>query len=73
MNGDNDRGICTRSSSLAKLVQDPLVGLMMASDGVDRRTIELLFEQISCRRSRGACRAPPAWPSGEAPFTPAEW
>ena len=38
-------------SSLAELIQDPLVGLVMKSDGVDRRSIELLFERIAARRS----------------------
>lgn len=40
-------------SSLAELIQDPLVALVMKSDGVDRRSIELLFEQIAARRSGG--------------------
>ena len=33
--------------SLAELVEDPLVGLLMKSDGVDRHSIELLFERIA--------------------------
>ena len=33
-------------SLLTELVRDPLVGLVMKSDGVDRRSIELLFERI---------------------------
>jgi hypothetical protein len=33
--------------SLAELVEDPLVGLLMKSDGVDRRSIELLFEHVA--------------------------
>ena len=33
--------------SLAELVEDPLVGLVMKSDGVDRRNIELLFERVA--------------------------
>ena len=33
-------------SSLTGLVRDPLVGLVMKSDGVDRRSIELLFQRI---------------------------
>ena len=39
--------------SLTELLQDPLVGLMMRSDGVDRRSIELLFERIAATRARG--------------------
>ena len=33
--------------SLAELVEDPLIGLLMKSDGVDRRGIELLFERVA--------------------------
>jgi hypothetical protein len=33
--------------SLAELVDDPLVALLMKSDGVDRRSIELLFERVA--------------------------
>jgi hypothetical protein len=33
--------------SLAELVEDPLVGLLMKSDGVDRRSIELVFERVA--------------------------
>ncbi len=32
--------------SLAELMEDPLVGLVMRSDGVDRCEIELLFERV---------------------------
>ena len=35
--------------SLAELLDDPLVELVMKSDGVDRRTIELLFERPGFR------------------------
>jgi hypothetical protein len=38
--------------SLAELVEDPLVGLLMKSGGVDRRSIELLFERVSRERAR---------------------
>ena len=45
----------TTEYSLTELVEDPLVGLLMKSDGVDRRNIELLFERIaSSARFRGA-------------------
>jgi hypothetical protein len=58
---DSDEDHCT----LAELVRDPLVGLVMKSDGVDRRSIEVLFEQIarerpSAVRQRGAARSPKA-------------
>jgi hypothetical protein len=39
-------------SSLAQLVEDPLIGLVMKSDGVDRRSVELLFECIARKRVR---------------------
>jgi len=44
--------------SLAELVEDPMVGLLMKSDGVDRHSIELLFERIahSDRYREGAPR-----------------
>jgi hypothetical protein len=37
----------TAEYSLVELVEDPLVGLLMKSDGVDRRSIELLFERVA--------------------------
>ena len=37
--------------SLAELVEDPLVGLLMKSDGVDRRSVELLFERVARERA----------------------
>src|SRR5260370_457281 len=40
--------------SLTELVDDPLIGLVMKSDGVDRRTIELLFARIARERSAAA-------------------
>jgi hypothetical protein len=36
--------------SLAELVRDPLIRLIMKSDGVDPRSVEHLFERISLRR-----------------------
>jgi hypothetical protein len=32
--------------SLAELMEDPLVGLVMRSDGVDRCELALLFERV---------------------------
>ena len=46
-------------SSLAELIADPLVGLVMKSDGVDGRCIELLFETIARSRTAGGARV---WP-----------
>jgi hypothetical protein len=42
--------------SLAELVSDPLIGLLMKSDGVERRSIEVLFERLVKQRSLGFCR-----------------
>ena len=36
--------------SLTELVSDPLIRLLMKSDGVDRRNIELLFKRLAQRR-----------------------
>ena len=48
--------------SLAELVDDPLIGLVMKSDRVDRREHELLLEPVARERLRAAplgepCRA----------------
>jgi hypothetical protein len=48
--------IGTAKCSLAELVQDPLVGLVMRSDGVDRCELELLLEQVARERVRFAER-----------------
>jgi hypothetical protein len=56
---DSGEDHCT----LAELVRDPLIGLVMKSDGVDRHSIELLFERIARERPNfarqgGAARSP---------------
>ena len=38
--------------SLAELMEDPLIGLVMKSDGVDRYELELLFECVGHGRAR---------------------
>ena len=38
--------------SLAELMEDPLVRLVMKSDGVDRCEIEVLFERVVRERMR---------------------
>ena len=43
--------------SLAELIDDPLIGLIMKSDGVDRRELELLLE----RAVRTAIAGTPYW------------
>ena len=46
--------------SLAELIDDPLIGLVMKSDGVDRRELELLLERAARAASAGApiCETP---------------
>jgi hypothetical protein len=45
--------------SLAELVDDPLVGLLMKSDSVDHRSIELLLERVArSPRYRGSLPCP---------------
>jgi hypothetical protein len=46
-------GKITAECSLAELVEDPLVGLVMESDGVDRRTLELLLQRVARDRAQG--------------------
>ena len=36
--------------SLAELVDDPLIGLVMKSDGVDRCELNLLLERVASER-----------------------
>ena len=45
--------------SLAELVSDPLIRLLMKSDGVDHRTIEALFECLAQQRPFDSCRMTP--------------
>jgi hypothetical protein len=44
--------------SLAELVDDPLIGLVMKSDGVDRSELNLLLEPAASER------LPATWPAG---------
>jgi len=46
MNGDIDLAIGAGDLTLAELIEDPLVGLVMKSDGVERSGVEALFERI---------------------------
>src|SRR5258707_2542504 len=41
---------------LAELIADPLIGLVMKSDGVDRRDLELLLERVARERARTIAR-----------------
>ena len=40
--------------SLAELIYDPLIGLVIKSDGVDRRELGLLLERAARAASAGA-------------------
>jgi hypothetical protein len=65
MNRENDNDNGEAHCTLAELVHDPLIGLLMHSDGVDRHSVELLFERIarerqSFARQRGAAGSPKA-------------
>ena len=42
--------------SLAELMEDPLVRLVMKSDGVDRRDLELLPERVARERAAAIAR-----------------
>jgi len=48
--------------SLAELVNDPLIGLVMKSDGVDRCELELLLERVAHERLRATRLANPCRP-----------
>jgi hypothetical protein len=65
MDRENDNDDGEAHCTLAELVRDPLIGLLMHSDGVDRHSVELLFERIarerpSFARQDGAARSPRA-------------
>jgi hypothetical protein len=40
--------------SLVELVDDPLIGLVMKSDGVERRELELLLVRVARERVRAS-------------------
>ena len=40
--------------SLTELIDDPLINLLMKSDGVDRREVELLLERVARTASASA-------------------
>lgn len=52
MNGDFNNAISASDLTLTELVEDPLICLMMKSDGVERSNIEALFTRIAQQRSR---------------------
>ena len=54
MNREIDRDSSEADCTLAELVRDPLIGLVMKSDGVDRHSIELLFERLTQEGPRAA-------------------
>jgi hypothetical protein len=48
--------------SLAELVDDPLIGLVMKSDGVDRCELNLLLERVASERLPATRLASPCRP-----------
>jgi hypothetical protein len=42
---------CSLADLVESPVEDPLVGLLMKSDCVDRRSVELLFERVAWERA----------------------
>jgi len=50
--------------SLADLVDDPLVGLVMKSDGVNRAELKLLLERVARERLRATRLTNPCRPPG---------
>jgi hypothetical protein len=42
--------------SLAELMADPLIGLVMKSDGVDRRDLDLLLKRVARERAGAIAR-----------------
>jgi hypothetical protein len=65
MNRENDNDNGEAHCTLAELVRDPLIGLVMHSDGVDRHSVELLFDRIArerqgLARQRGVACSPKA-------------
>ena len=45
-----------KTSSLAELLDAPMIDLVMKTDGVDRRSLELLFETVRESRPRKPVR-----------------
>jgi hypothetical protein len=45
--------IVTAECSLTELVHDPLIGLVMKSDGIDPGELELLLERVARDRASG--------------------
>ena len=63
MNGDTEMIGATDYLTLTELMQDPLIHLMMRSDGIDHGSIEALFARIA--QSRGQAM----WPKSRHPQT----
>ena len=63
MNGDREMIGATDNLTLAELMQDPLIRMMMRSDGVDHGSIEALFARIA--QSHGQA----TWPKSRHPRT----
>lgn len=62
MSREIDDDCAMTPATLAELVRDPLIGLLMESDGVDQRSIELLFERLAHERQTAARQHNAAFP-----------
>lgn len=63
MNGDTEMIGATDDLTLAELMQDPLIHMLMRSDGVDHGSVEALFARIAQSRGRAI------WHQGRHPRT----
>jgi hypothetical protein len=63
MNGDTEMIGASDNLTLAELMQDPLIHMMMRSDGIDHGSIEALFARIAQSRGRAM------WPKSRHPQT----
>jgi hypothetical protein len=55
------RGTMFRKSkeySLAELLEHPVLGLLMTSQGIERRSVELMVDMQSCERRRALVDEP---------------
>lgn len=45
--------------SLAELLEHPVLGLLMTTEGIERRSVELMLDTESCERRRALADEPP--------------
>ncbi|MBV9862862.1 MAG: hypothetical protein JO267_12035 [Alphaproteobacteria bacterium] len=53
---------CTETASLADLMDDPMVAMLMKSDGVDRPSLENLLSNVAQQRGRALAGQEPLRP-----------